>query len=282
MSNDSPVQDTVTTAIKERLTSRFGAAVVFAWCAWNYKLLIVAFSDAGFEKKITYISESIYKNESVLWYFAGGPLLSAFAYVIIHAFGEAMSKSFDKIWRAPWSWILIRVAKREYVPIDELVTYKSNFEGQKKRLLDENQSLRSRSALFESSFHSYVTAYESAIERYVPHILNSNLIDRNKTDFVFPGDGYAFPKPEKKDLLKKHGIPRAWVEVMFKYMDSDVWAPGNEVLASMLPLGSYMAIDVLVYFGIVEIVPNTSSTIKFRVNKAALFPLANELMLISP
>lgn len=279
MSNDSPVQDTVTTAIKERLTSRFGAAAMFAWCGWNYRLLIVAFSDASFEKKLTYISECLYKNENMLWWFAGAPAISAFAYVVVHALGEATSKSFDRIWRVPLSWIVRFFARTEYVPLDELAAFKASVKEEKDRIVKENIALRSRCGLYESTAHAFHSTYENAIERYVPIILDRGDIDKSKVSILYPPPGYTYPKPEKKELFDRHGIPRQWIELLCKHLDSDVLYPNNELLAPMTPLGSFMALDVLAYFGVVHVVSNSSNAIAFRINKGALLPLARDILI---
>jgi hypothetical protein len=69
----------------DRAVSPFFGAFVFSWISWNYKFLMIVFSDINVHEKINYISNNIYPyfNE---WLRVGVvlPFISAMAFVFLY------------------------------------------------------------------------------------------------------------------------------------------------------------------------------------------------------
>jgi hypothetical protein len=76
--------DPVTDQLKERLNSPFIYSFIISWCIWNYRFLIVLFSDATVLQTFQLIDNVIYPNIIIL---LGKGFLAPFISTLIYVFG---------------------------------------------------------------------------------------------------------------------------------------------------------------------------------------------------
>lgn len=71
--------------VYERTSSPLIGSFFVAWCMWNYKFLVILFSDASISTTFRLITEISFPSLSaVIWYGAVAPLISALAYIYIY------------------------------------------------------------------------------------------------------------------------------------------------------------------------------------------------------
>jgi len=78
--------------INERVKSPLIASIIFSWCAWNFKMIIVILSDVKMWDKMNYIDEATTVGNMIV-----APLFGAMVYLVVLALRIPYQLVIDKI-----------------------------------------------------------------------------------------------------------------------------------------------------------------------------------------
>ncbi|KAF1072683.1 MAG: hypothetical protein GAK45_00118 [Pseudomonas citronellolis] len=82
-------------SISERLSSPLMGAYFISWCAFNYKFIVVLFSDMKPYVKFGFIGDHIYTGPLAYLYSFGAPVLATLVYLFILPFGNELVVRFN-------------------------------------------------------------------------------------------------------------------------------------------------------------------------------------------
>lgn len=81
MNDESGIIESVKDALKKRMTSIWAGTFVLAWATWNYRFLVVVFSEGPYEKKLAFIDKGLSHSPGE-WESLWPPIVCAIAYVV--------------------------------------------------------------------------------------------------------------------------------------------------------------------------------------------------------
>lgn len=179
-------------SIKADLYDRVSSPLIFgffvAWCAWNYKFLLVLLSDEKVLEKIRIIDEVLYRTDyQILFNGILYPLLSALIYIFIYPYPAKFIFSFYK--------------KKQ----TEIISVKKEIENGILLTLEESFNIRSKIDKLEHEYENVIKRKDEEIEKLKTFSQNDHSLDndnsvKNSSNFTINGDQlYLLDSIERSD-----------------------------------------------------------------------------------
>lgn len=162
---------TIKAQLYERLNSPLVGALAISWCAWNYKFLIVLFSNIDPEKKLELIQRTIFVTEVDVWMSGiAMPTIMAAVYLFVYP------------WPARWVYQYVRLRHKELKEVQQRIDDETPI------TREEAREIRRAALKADLEFSTELQKKDDEIQ-HLKHMLAEHA----------SGDG----KPDQKDKLEE-------------------------------------------------------------------------------
>lgn len=149
------MSQSIKATLYERVSSPLFGAVVVSWSLWNYKFLMVLFSNLEITKKFDYLSVNFFHNfESVFWSGFYLPICSALAFLLIYPIPAKI------------------VYENALTQQRNLKKIKLSIEDETPLTIEESRNIRRRMLNVENSFSDEIERKDNEIKQYKEIIKN--------------------------------------------------------------------------------------------------------------
>lgn len=233
-------------SLVDRVRNPLLTGFVLSWCVFNYKLLVVLFTEEHYTKKFDFIEHVLYSDaDANLWLLLLGPSLFSVVYVFVLP-GVALLSTW-----ASSTYERLHANVRVHALRDLTITAQQRDEIKREAALIVEKAQKEAQDAISARIDTSRSTRENVVKLFnalLPILFNSLNISPNWKGPVKKPEGSRTVNgtPEQNAFLANHGIPEKWAELFTAMRTDDSERINAREAAKRLEVNEEEALGILV------------------------------------